>query len=32
MDGNIEFKNVFFRYKNSKNWILKNVSFVIEKG
>lgn len=29
--GKIEFKNVWFAY-DSKNWILKNVSFTIEPG
>ena len=31
MKGKIEFKNVWFSYDN-KNWVLKNVSFVIEPG
>ena len=30
-DGKIEFRNVWFSYDN-KNWVLKNVSFVVEKG
>lgn len=29
--GKIEFKNVWFSYDN-KNWVLKNVSFIIEPG
>ena len=29
--GKIEFKNVWFSYDN-KNWVLKNISFVIEPG
>lgn len=31
MEGNIEFKNVYFSY-NNKDWILKNISFNINKG
>ena len=31
MEGNIEFKNVWFSY-NDKDWILKNVSFKVKKG
>lgn len=31
MKGRIEFKNVWFSY-NDKDWILKNVSFIVEKG
>jgi ATP-binding cassette subfamily B multidrug efflux pump len=31
MQGNIEFKNVWFSY-NDKDWILKGISFTIEKG
>ena len=30
-DGKIEFKNVWFSYDN-KNWVLKDVSFVVNKG
>lgn len=30
-DGKIEFRNVWFSYDN-KNWVLKDVSFVINKG
>lgn len=29
--GKIEFKNVWFAYEG-ENWILKNVSFVVEPG
>ena len=28
----LEFRNVSFRYPNTENWILKNLSFVIEEG
>lgn len=28
----IEFKNVWFRYPNSKNWVLKGISFSIERA
>jgi len=31
IEGNIEFKNVWFSY-NDKDWILKNISFFIKKG
>lgn len=31
MEGNIEFKNVWFSYDN-ENWILKDISFNINKG
>jgi ATP-binding cassette subfamily B protein len=31
MQGKIEFKNVWFSY-NDKDWILKGLSFIIEKG
>lgn len=31
VEGKIEFKNVWFSYDN-KNWVLKDVSFVIEPG
>lgn len=31
IEGSIEFRNVWFAY-NNKDWILKNVSFKIEKG
>lgn len=31
MEGNIEFKNVWFSY-NDKDWILKNISFTLRKG
>jgi len=31
MQGNIVFKDVWFSY-NDKDWILKNISFTIEKG
>jgi ATP-binding cassette, subfamily B, multidrug efflux pump len=31
MEGNIEFKNVYFSY-NNKDWILNNISFSINKG
>jgi ATP-binding cassette, subfamily B, multidrug efflux pump len=31
MEGNIEFKNVWFSY-NDKDWILKDVSFKLERG
>jgi len=31
IEGNIEFKNVWFSY-NDKDWILKDISFSIEKG
>lgn len=30
--GKIEFKNVWFSYDNGENWILKDVSFVINPG
>lgn len=30
-DGKIEFRNVWFSY-DDKNWVLKNVSFTVEKG
>ncbi len=30
-DGKIEFRNVWFSY-DDKNWVLKDVSFVVEKG
>ena len=30
-EGNIEFKNVWFSY-NDSDWILKNVSFKVNKG
>ena len=30
-EGNIEFKNVWFSY-NDKDWILKNISFKLNKG
>ncbi|MDF1672432.1 MAG: ABC transporter ATP-binding protein [Vicingaceae bacterium] len=31
LEGNIEFKNVWFAY-NDENWVLKDVSFKINKG
>lgn len=31
IEGTIEFRNVWFSY-NTKDWVLKNVSFKIEKG
>jgi ATP-binding cassette subfamily B protein len=31
IEGNIEFKNVWFSY-NDKDWILKNVNFTLRKG
>jgi len=31
MQGKIEFKNVWFSY-NDKDWILKDISFTVEKG
>ncbi|MBL4593891.1 MAG: ABC transporter ATP-binding protein [Flavobacteriales bacterium] len=31
LQGNIEFKNVWFAY-NDENWVLKNISFKINKG
>lgn len=31
MEGKVEFKNVWFSY-NNKDWILKNLSFTINKG
>ncbi|MDR3539951.1 MAG: ABC transporter ATP-binding protein [Desulfosporosinus sp.] len=31
MQGKIEFKNVWFSY-NDKDWILKDISFIVEKG
>lgn len=31
MDGNIEFKNVWFSY-NNKDWVLKNINFKLKKG
>ncbi len=30
--GDIEFRNVFFRYKNEEKWVLENVSFSIKAG
>ena len=30
--GEIEFKNVYFKYKEDGNWIIKNVSFHIKPG
>lgn len=30
VNNNIEFRNVSFRYENSKKWVLKNVSFSIK--
>lgn len=32
MNGEIEFKNVYFRYSGRKNWVLKNVNFKIDVG
>ncbi len=31
LNGDIEFKNVFFAY-NNEDWVLKNISFKVEKG
>ena len=31
-DGTVEFKNVFFKYKNSDNYVLKDITFKAEKG
>lgn len=31
LEGNIEFKNVWFSY-NNKDWVLKNISFTLKKG
>lgn len=31
LEGNIEFKNVWFAY-NKEDWVLKNISFSIKKG
>ncbi|MDP1745868.1 MAG: ABC transporter ATP-binding protein [Bacteroidota bacterium] len=31
INGNIEFKNVWFAY-NNENWILKNISFSVKQG
>jgi ABC-type multidrug transport system, ATPase and permease components len=31
IEGNIEFKNVWFSYDN-KDWVLKNISFTVKKG
>lgn len=31
MEGNIEFKNVWFAYHDS-DWVLKNISFTLKKG
>jgi ATP-binding cassette subfamily B protein len=31
LEGNIEFKNVWFSY-NDKDWVLKNISFKLNKG
>lgn len=31
-DGEIEFRNVWFKYPTRENWILKNVSFKINAG
>lgn len=30
--GNIEFKNVYFKYPNTKNYVLKNISLFIPQG
>lgn len=32
IDGNIEFRNVWFRYNSSEDYVLKNVSFTLEAG
>ena len=32
LTGRVEFKNVYFRYKGRKNWVLNNLNFVIEKN
>lgn len=32
ISGNIDFKNVYFRYPNANNYILNNLSFSIKKG
>ncbi len=32
MRGHIEFQNVWFRYHNDGDWILRDVSFVVEPG
>lgn len=30
--GKIEFKNVFFKYKNDEKWLLKNINLTINQG
>lgn len=32
IQGNIEFKNVWFTYTNDEAWILKNISFSVKNG
>lgn len=32
IDGNIEFRNVWFRYNSTEDYVLKNVSFTLEAG
>lgn len=32
LNGEIEFKEVYFRYQGRKNWVLKNVSFKVDVG
>lgn len=31
-NGTVEFKNVYFKYNNSDNYVLKNINFKAEKG
>lgn len=30
--GKIEFKNVYFKYKNTSDYVLKNINFTVEEG
>jgi ATP-binding cassette, subfamily B, multidrug efflux pump len=32
IDGNIEFRNVWFRYNSTEDYVLKNVSFTLDAG
>ncbi len=32
IEGEIEFRNVYFKFNDSKDYILKNISFKVEKG
>lgn len=31
-NGNVEFSNIFFKYSDSSNYVLENISFTIKKG